>query len=499
MNPSVAPARIPFVPRLILAALAIGIVLAATQLVPLDGTAHGGTWRLLGRLHPLLVHFPIVLLPLVPPLEWLGRKRSAFNEAAGFVLGLAIPCAVIAVLAGLALARADGHDGALLVAHLKGGAVVAVGTTLAWFTRGGSRVLYSLLLTFTLGTLAWAAHNGGSLTHGEDYLTEALPPAVKQALHIHETPAPEVYASDTVFGAVVHPILEKHCLSCHGTEKQKGDYRMETFAALFAGGKSGHAAIVPGDLLHSELVFRLGLDPADEKLMPPRKKPRPTAGEIAVLRWWIKQGAVRDLPLSATSKAPPEVATWITTQTAGPVSSSEAPYVPKVGDYHELQPEIVRLQQALGIKLVPVSEHAGDGLILRTRGAEAHFGDAELAQLARVAPFIIEAELANTKVTDAGLAALKSFTHLERLHLERTGIGGVTLGNLSALPVLNYLNLCSTAVTDDTLARLSTCTSLKQLYLFDSKVTPAGVDRLRLSLPQCKIGPLKSNLPETGP
>ena len=482
---------IPFFQRLIIAALAIGIVVAASRTVVLDGIAHGGGLRLIGRLHPLLVHFPIVLLLLLPALEWLGRKRFAFDEAAGFVLGLAIPCAVISGLAGLALARADGQDGALLITHLKGGAVVAIGTTVAWLFRGHSRVGYALILTFTLGTLAWAAHNGGSLTHGEDYLTEPLPSAIKQVLHIHEAPVPEIYAPETVFAVAVHPILEKHCFSCHGTEKQKGDYRMDTFAALLAGGKSSNPAISPGDIMHSEFLSRLALDPTEEKVMPPRKKPRPTPAEITLLRWWIKQGAAREMPITATAKAPPEVIALLASNVVNASPVGEAPYVPKVGDYSPLHGEIARLEHTLGIKLIPVSRHAGDGLILRVRGAEANFGDTELAQLTRVAPFIVEAELTGTKITDAGLAALKPFSHLERLHLDHTALTGATLGELNALPVLSYLNLCVTAATDEAIPKLGTVSSLQQLYLFDSKVTSAGLDRLRTSLPRCKFGPLE--------
>jgi hypothetical protein len=142
-----------------------------------------------------------------------------------------------------------------------------------------------------------------------------------------------------------------------------------------------------------------------------------------------------------------------------------------------------------------VSRRAGDGLILRPRGAEARFGDAELARLAPVAPFIVEAELAGTKVTDAGLAALKAFTALERLHLENTALTGKTLGDLQALPHLTYLNLCATAVTDDTLAALAGHPGLRQVYLFGSKVTPAGLDRLRPSLPHASFGPLAESPP----
>ena len=40
---------------------------------------------------------------------------------------------------------------------------------------------------------------------------------------------------------------------------------------------------------------------------PERKKPRPTVAEITLLRWWIKQGASRDLALAAVHDAPAEV------------------------------------------------------------------------------------------------------------------------------------------------------------------------------------------------
>ena len=266
---------------------------------------------------------------------------------------------------------------------------------------------------------------------------------------------------------------------------------MDTFAALLAGGKSGKPAIVPGDAAHSEFLHRLLLEPDDEKVMPPRKKPRPTAAEIALLSWWVKQGASRDLALTAVTRAPASVTALLVSAAASTAPAGESAYVPRVGDYSALRDEITRLERSLGIKLLPLSQHPGDGLILRPRGAEGRFGDAELAQFTRVAPFIVEAELAGTRVTDAGLAALKPFSHLERLHLERTAVTGATAGELRVLPKLDYLNLCLTAVADDALPAFANLTGLHQLYLFGSKVTPAGLDRLRASLPHCEIGPLE--------
>jgi len=220
---SVPATKSKLLPRLtVAAALSAATVTAAFAFAP-DGIAHGGGLRLLGRLHPLLVHFPIALLLLVPLLEILGRRRAALRESAGTVLTLSLIGAVLSVFAGLALMRADGHEGATLENHLWGGVAVAVATALAWLTRGRSRILYVLSLAASLSALAWAAHQGGSLTHGEDYLTEPLPPAVKKILHIREKPAAETYATDTVFGGAVRPILETHSFSCHAADEEKGD------------------------------------------------------------------------------------------------------------------------------------------------------------------------------------------------------------------------------------------------------------------------------------
>ena len=488
-----APATKPkLLPRLtVAAALSAATVAAAFAFAP-DGIAHGGGLRLLGRLHPLLVHFPIALLLLVPLLEILGRRRAALRETAGTVLTLSLFGAVLSVFAGLALMRADGHEGATLESHLWGGVAVAVATALAWLTRGRSRSLYVLSLAASLSALAWAAHQGGSLTHGEDYLTEPLPPAVKKILRIREKPAPETYATDTVFGGAVRPILEKHCFSCHAADKEKGDYRMDTFAALFAGGKSGKPAITPGDTAKSELLQRMLLDLTDEKVMPPKKKARPTAAETALIRWWIQQGASRDTLIASVKEAPLEITALLAGSSLNVAAPAAPTYQSRVGDYSALRGQIAALEQKLHVKITPVSARAGDGLALQTRGAEKTFGDAELAALAPLAAFIVEAELGGTRLTDASLATLKTFVALERLNLERTALTGTTLGELRTLKKLSYLNLCSTAVTDDAFTALTGAPALRQLYLFGSKATPAGLTRLRATLPKTDIGDLTS-------
>ncbi len=64
-------------------------------------------------------------------------------------------------------------------------------------------------------------------------------------------------------------------------------------------------------------------------------------------------------------------------------------------------PEIIQMNKGQGVKLVPVSSKPSDGLILNTVDIAGSFGDAQLAALVKFAPYIVEAELGRTAVTNA--------------------------------------------------------------------------------------------------
>ena len=56
------------------------------------------------------------------------------------------------------------------------------------------------------------------------------------------------------FGRDVRPLLERHCLECHGPKQQKSGYRLDVREVAIRGGDSGRAAIVPHDAANSPLV-----------------------------------------------------------------------------------------------------------------------------------------------------------------------------------------------------------------------------------------------------
>src|SRR6185436_12464571 len=118
-----------------------------------------------------------------------------------------------------------------------------------------------------------------------------------------ELPPPAQRAID--FARDVRPFFHERCVACHGPEKQKSGYRLDTRDAALKGGDSGDAAIIPGKSADSPLIqFVAGLDA--DKLMPPKKsdKPRLSPEEIGVLRAWIDQGAVWPEDASTAKRDP---------------------------------------------------------------------------------------------------------------------------------------------------------------------------------------------------
>jgi hypothetical protein len=99
---------------------------------------------------------------------------------------------------------------------------------------------------------------------------------------------------DTVdFGKQVLPVLSAKCFHCHGQDEhsRKAKLRLDVREDAIKERKDGTFAIRPGDIGKSELVKRITSTDPDE-VMPPTKEGRAvTAGEVALLKKWIQQGA----------------------------------------------------------------------------------------------------------------------------------------------------------------------------------------------------------------
>ncbi|HSJ02713.1 MAG TPA: c-type cytochrome domain-containing protein [Verrucomicrobium sp.] len=94
-------------------------------------------------------------------------------------------------------------------------------------------------------------------------------------------------AEPAFYKSKIRPLLETHCIKCHGAEKQKSNLRLDSLKAMLEGGDGG-PAVVPGDLESSRLILAVSYDDADLQMPPDGKLDE---GQIAELKKWIEQGS----------------------------------------------------------------------------------------------------------------------------------------------------------------------------------------------------------------
>ena len=90
------------------------------------------------------------------------------------------------------------------------------------------------------------------------------------------------------FEREVRPLLQTHCLSCHGDgAKFKGGLRLDSRNGWAVGGESG-PAIVPGDPDASLLIQAIRYDNHNHQMPPDGKL---ADASIRILEKWVQSGA----------------------------------------------------------------------------------------------------------------------------------------------------------------------------------------------------------------
>ena len=97
-----------------------------------------------------------------------------------------------------------------------------------------------------------------------------------------ETPVSSAFADS------VAPLLQKHCIACHGPDMQEGGLRLDTLAGLTKGGKSG-PLLLPGKPDQSLLITAVRRE--DELLQMPPDEKLPDE-DVKQLVEWIQAGAI---------------------------------------------------------------------------------------------------------------------------------------------------------------------------------------------------------------
>jgi uncharacterized membrane protein/mono/diheme cytochrome c family protein len=267
-------------------------------------------WTLLGRLHPMAVHFPVTLLCLAALLEVATFRNFNSRLRPGIDLLVTIGAlgAVVAAGLGLLLAGQEDYGGTTLNIHRWTGiatAVLGVATALLLYMVEKKELwhlirVYRGILLFTAIGVTAAGHYGASLTHGEVYLTSVIPwskdyedPAAggsNISLASFNSGDAQLNLDQQIdLNVKVRSIFAHSCYKCHSADKTKGELRLDQKDLVFKGGKSG-PLFIPGQPEKSEIVRRITLPRSHKESMPGKGKSL-SEEEIGLISFWIKKGA----------------------------------------------------------------------------------------------------------------------------------------------------------------------------------------------------------------
>ncbi|MBY5959591.1 DUF1549 domain-containing protein [Membranicola marinus] len=291
-------------------------------------------WQFLGRLHPMIVHFPISLLLVAAVLEIISIKQfsSRWRSTIELMLWTGAISAVASAGMGYLLMVQDGYEGAGVDLHQKLGiatavlSLVALGLhTLEQRQPIRSRIIaYRSTLILSAIALVFTGHYGAMLTHGPDYLTEVLPGAsappantaadlnIDLAIYEQDTSAISEQAKLKLLTGV-RTVFAHTCYRCHSSDKIKGGLRLDDRKLVFKGGENG-PVITAGDPENSELIRRISLPKGHDDVMP-NKGDLLTPAQIKMISIWVQNGAwwpenAEDLKIFRNAPLAPRYPEW---------------------------------------------------------------------------------------------------------------------------------------------------------------------------------------------
>jgi uncharacterized membrane protein len=421
-----------------------------------------------GRMHPMLLHFPIVILLLAMMLEFFRFKTKyrtqEFYQSFTSHLWLAgILFSAVTILMGLFLSQEGGYEGAALQWHKWLGVGLLFFTSAIYWSRNAGwyhNRAAKAGAVLTAFSLIFVGHYGAVLTHGQNFILEPVTLAQTPVVPLEEA---------LVFDHVVQPIFEKKCISCHNPDKIKGKLLLTDVQAIQKGGKTGKLWVAGKPEL-SLLLERIHLPAEEKKHMPPAGKPQLSPEEKKLLYLWIKADAsftarVMDLPAQDSLRL-------LASVLLKPAPEAEEAYDFAAADEATIQ------QLNTNYRVVKPLAQASPALAVNFYNKKVYQAES-LADLKAVKEQIVSLELNKMPVKDADLKNISQFQNLRRLNLNFTDITGKGLRELASLKHLESLALSGTRINyQDLKGQLAAFKSLATIALWNTNVTAAEMKQL---------------------
>lgn len=436
--------------------------------------------QLLGRLHPLLVHLPIGFIILGLLLQWYDRKQRQFNNVISLIYKWGGISAVCACITGYLQYLGEGYAFDTIKWHLWAGITTALFSFLMYGKVAGLKAMDTFkkipIVVFSIVffmLLSYTGHQGGNITHGEDYLIDPLPNNIKSALGFETFEKREIVLNEAtweealIYEDLINPILNNTCVSCHNPKKTKGGLLLHTKEGILKGGENGEVLLAKNSS-NSELYHRIKLPKEDDEHMPPDGKTQPTKEEIKLIGAWIDSGH----PFVGSIKE------------AGLEKQLFLSFFATKHDYDYPDIEIAKVTKDSILALEKTGIHVdfiskSSNFLSVSAINKPSFKDSDFEGLLSLKNNISRLDLGGTQVTDALVAKLAQLPNLTVLKLDNTAITGNTIRALTSLKYLKSINLTGSQFETIHIEKLASFPKLQQVFLYKTKANVKGVKSLK--------------------
>jgi len=423
----------------------------------------------MGRMHPVLLHFPIVLLLLAVVLEFFSFKKSYRSEKfyqslTSYVWLAGVLSAGITVVMGLFLSHEEQYTSQTLVWHKWSGAGLFFASSFLYtirqwkeykplYAKGGS-LITALLIVF-------ASHFGATVTHGDNFVWQPL---------LDVSPPMVALEEAIIFDHVIKPVLENKCIGCHNSDKIKGELILTDSISIRKGGKTGKL-FVTDKPEQSLLLKRIHLPVENKKHMPPSGKSQLTEEEIQLMEQWIKAGApftqrVIALPVNDSLR-------MLATASLNTRESNQEGY-----DFDEADEQTIK-NLSTNYRIISHLAKGSPALTVNIYNREV-YNVRSLEELKEIKEQIVSLELSKLPVSDSDLKVIAGFENLRKLNLNFTEISGKGLESLLHLPHLKRLYLSGTKVGFEELKKtLPSLKSLTTIAVWDTGLTADQIEQIK--------------------
>ncbi len=414
----------------------------------------GMAW--MGKFHPLLLHFPIVLSILIALYFIFTPAGKITKNIEQPVLLINALMAVLVAITGLFLSKENSYADDLLTQHQWGGVAIAL---CSWALviinhhyqpfqeNKNQRITIGLFLLILVIVFT---HKGAQLTHGVDAIS--MPETTNTTADTTKLKVLDSTAS--VYEKAVEPILLDKCVGCHGPKKVKGNLLLDSKEHILKGGKHGSVLDLSGT---SSIIERIHLPIAEEKHMPPDGKPQLTPAELKILNDWISAGGDFNKKMLELNKADSLYILANSYQAPVEKNKNKANVGPDISEYNTNYCNVHYVYP--GSTLIEVNFFQG-----------SFYNREQLKKLDKIKEQIISLNMQSMPLQQEDVSIIASFKQIEKLNLNYTGLNIKALEAIKSLNKLQSLSIAGIEANANELSNLVKGTSIQNLHVWNTQI-----------------------------